>query len=93
MDTTQNQSTQVYNETIVSDTFKQNLKTYLLNPLYAGLVGFALLFSLILTTKLISFVIGTSESFSLGVSDVIYSLIGFLFVTSAKFFEFFGKED
>jgi len=93
MDSTQDQSTQIYNESIVSDTFKSNLKTYLLNPLSAGLAGFAIFFSLIFFTKLLGFLVGTNEVFDFGVRDVIYSLTGFLFVTGAKFFEFFGKED
>lgn len=91
--TTQNQQTRVYEESIISETFKENLKTYLLNPLSAGLVGFAVFFSLIMITKLFSYIIGTNETFNLALSDVIYSLTGFLFVTGAKFFEFFGKED
>lgn len=91
--TTRDQSTHIYKESIVSDSFKQNLKTYLLNPLSAGLVGFAILFSLILITKIIGFVIGTNETFNLSVNDVIYSLVGFLFVTGSKFLEFFGKEE
>jgi hypothetical protein len=91
--TTQNQQTRVYEESIISETFRENLKTYLLNPLSAGLVGFAVFFSLIMITKLFGYIIGTNETFNLALSDVIYSLTGFLFVTGAKFFEFFGKED
>ena len=91
--TTQERTTQIYSEPIVSESFKENLKTYLLNPLYSGLVGFAIFFSIILVTKLFGYIIGTNDTFSLALSDVIYSLTGFLFVTGAKFFEFFNKED
>lgn len=91
--TTRERSAQIYKEPVISPTFKENLRTYLLNPLSAGLVGFAILFTIILTTKLLSFAIGTNEAFILSVDDVVYSLIGFLFVTGSKFLEFFGKEE
>lgn len=91
--TTRNQSTQAYTEVIGNDTLKQNIKTYLLNPLSAGLAGFALLFSLMLMTKLFSYILGINAVFNLGLNDVIYALVGFVFGAGAKFFEFFGKEE
>ena len=91
--TTQEQTNQIFSGTVGSETLKENVKTYLINPISAGLVGFSVFFSLILITKLFGYILGSYDSFSLGVSDVIYSLTGFLFVTGAKFFEFFGKED
>lgn len=95
MDTTTQQNTQeeVYSQTIGSETFKQNMKTYLLNPLSAGLAGFAVFFTLIFLTKIFSYMIGTNEVFDLSVKDVIYSLTGFVCAAGVKFFEFFGKED
>ena len=90
---TQERTTQVYSETIGQESFKENLRIYLLNPLSAGLAGFAAFFMLILITKLFGYFLGSYETFSVGVSDVIYSLCGFLFATGSKFFEFFGKED
>ena len=91
--TTQERATHIYTDSIKSETFIQNLKTYLLNPLSAGLAGFAAFFSLILLTKLFGYFIGTNDTFSLEVSDVIYSLTGFVFAAGVKFFEFFGKEE
>lgn len=91
--TTQNRTEQIFTESIGHETLKENIKTYLINPLSAGLVGFAALFSLMMMTKLISFVLGINPEFNLGLSDVIYSLVGFLFVTGIKFLEFFGKEE
>ncbi len=91
--TTQNRTEQIFTESIGHETFKENIKTYLVNPLSAGLVGFAALFSLMMMTKLISFVLGINPEFNLGLSDVIYSLVGFLFGTGTKFLEFFGKEE
>jgi hypothetical protein len=92
--TTQERSnTIIENSEIIESSLKEDLKTYLLGPLYAGLVGFAIFFSLIFFTKFFSYIFGINESFSFGISDVIYSLLGFLFVTGARFLEFFGKED
>ncbi|MDX1699020.1 MAG: hypothetical protein R3250_00310 [Melioribacteraceae bacterium] len=75
------------------DTLKASVRTYLLNPLSAGMVGFSILFSIILVTKLVGFVIGSYDTFSIGVADVVYSLIGFLLVTGEKFLKFFVKEE
>ncbi|MCW8850417.1 MAG: hypothetical protein OQJ81_10605 [Melioribacteraceae bacterium] len=93
METTQDTTTtQSYTEVIGNETLKANIKTYLLNPLSAGLAGFAALFSLMLMTKLFSYILGINPVFNLGLNDVIYSLVGFIFGAGAKFFEFFGKE-
>ena len=93
MDSTQNRTTHVYNETIGSNKFVANLKTYLLNPISNGLAGFAAFFTLILLTKIFGYLLGTYDTFNLEINDVIYSLTGFVFGAGAKFFEFFGKED
>lgn len=91
--TTQNRTEQVYSEQIGSETFMQNVKTYLLNPLSTGLAGFAAFFTLIFLTKLFGYIIGTNDAFDVNVQDVIYSLTGFVCAAGARFFEFFGKED
>ena len=92
--TTQDKTNTIYTESIDSSSeSRQNVKTYLLNPLSAGLVGFAVFFSLILITKLFGSILGTNNGFILQASDVIYALTGFLFGAGAKFVEFFGKED
>jgi hypothetical protein len=94
MDTTTQKTTeQVYSEPIGSETFMQNVKTYLLNPLSTGLAGFAAFFTLIFLTKLFSYIIGTNDAFDVNIQDVIYSLTGFVCAAGARFFEFFGKED
>ena len=90
--TTRNSTTQTYTEVIGNDTLKENIKTYLLNPLSAGLAGFAVIFSLMLMTKLFSYILGINPEFNLGLNDVIYSLVGFIFGAGVKFLEFFGKE-
>jgi hypothetical protein len=91
--TTENRTEQVYSDQIGSETFMENVKIYLLNPLSTGLAGFAAFFSLIFLTKLFGYIIGTNEIFNVNIQDVIYSLTGFVCAAGAKFFEFFGKED
>ena len=91
--TTQNQSEQIFSEPIGTETLRENIKIYLINPLSAGLAGFAALFSLMMMTKLFSFILGINPEFNLGLSDVIYSLVGFIFGAGVKFLEFFGKEE
>lgn len=91
--TTQDQTSQIYSDSIVRESFKSNLKTYLLHPIYIGIMGFAAFFSLILLTKLFGYFLGTNNEFNLQLNDVIYSLTGFVFAAGIKFFEFFGKEE
>jgi len=91
--TTENRTEQVYSDQIGTETFMENVKIYLLNPLSTGLAGFAAFFSLIFLTKLFGYIIGTNELFNVNIQDVIYSLTGFVCAAGAKFFEFFGKED
>lgn len=92
--TIQNETTKIYSDSLNSSSeSKQNIKTYLLNPLTAGLMGFTAFFSLIIVTKFFGSILGTNDGFILQLSDVIYALTGFLFGAGAKFVEFFGKED
>ena len=92
--TVQNETNSIFTESIESSNeLKGNIKTYLLNPISAGLMGFAAFFSLILLTKFFGSILGTNNGFILQLSDVIYALTGFLFGAGAKFVEFFGKED
>jgi len=91
---TTEQANNLYSQsTIVNDEFKQNFKIYLINPLSNGMAGFAAIFSLILISKLFGYFLGSYETFNVGMSDVIYSLTGFVLGAGIKFFEFFGKED
>lgn len=69
-----------------------NTKTYLLDPLKNGVVGFAVFFSMILLTTVAGYVLGFQESFNIGLDDVIYSLTGFVFAAGAKFMSFFSNE-
>ncbi len=91
--TPQNQSSEVYTRTVGESNFLKNLKIYLITPLSLGLGGFATFFSLIIFTKLFSYILGISDTFSLDLNDVILSLTGFVFAAGSKFFEFFSNEE
>ena len=54
-----------------------SLKKYLIFPIKAGFYGFALVFSIILFLKLISFLLGINEVFKLDLMDVMLSSVGF----------------
>jgi len=54
-----------------------SLKKYLIFPIKAGFYGFALVFSIILFLKLISFLLGINEVFKLDLIDVMISSVGF----------------
>lgn len=54
-----------------------SLKKYLIFPLKAGFYGFALVFSIILFLKLLSFLFGINEAFNLDLMDVMLSSVGF----------------
>lgn len=91
--TTRENKAELIQITSSDGTLKDSLRTYLLNPLSAGLAGFSIFFSIILVTKFVGYLIGSYEIFTIGISDVVYSLVGFLLVTSEKFLTFFIKED
>ena len=91
-ETTQTQRVQYYTESIAKQNLKSDVKTYLLNPLFNGLVGFSAFFTLIILTKLFSYVFGLNPGFSITINDVIYSLTGFVMAAGIKFLEFFSKE-
>lgn len=54
-----------------------SLKKYLLFPIKAGFYGFALVFSIILLLKLLSFIFGINDVFNLDLMDVMLSSVGF----------------
>ena len=54
------------------------LAKYLTSPIVAGFYGFALVFSVNLILKLLSFLLGINKPFQLDLIDVMISSIGFL---------------
>lgn len=90
---TKESSAETINTTIGRDNLSNEFKTYFINPLTSGIMGFAVFFSLIFFTKLFSYLFGISDIIGFGINDLILSLTGFVFAAGAKFLEFFGKED
>ena len=68
-----------YDENIVENKshFFISFKKYLIFPIEAGFYGFALVFSVILMLKLLSFLLGFNEVFNLEFIAVIFSSFGF----------------
>ncbi len=60
--------------------FLSGLKKYIIFPIKAGLYGFTLVFIVILLVKLLSFLLGINEIFSLDLMDVMLSSVGFFFM-------------
>lgn len=60
--------------------FLSGLKKYIIFPIKAGLYGFTLVFTVILSVKLLSFLLGINEIFSLDLMDVMLSSVGFFFM-------------
>lgn len=56
------------------------LTEFLLKPFFTGLYGFAGFFLVILISKYFSTLIGISETWTVGLSDVTLSLLGFFFL-------------
>ena len=57
-----------------------SLRKYIFLPFKAGFYGFALVFSVILFVKLLSYFLGINDVFNLDLMDVILSSVGFFFM-------------
>jgi hypothetical protein len=57
--------------------FLISLKKYLISPIEAGFYGFALVFSVILTLKLLLFLFRINQVFNLEIMDIMLSSVGF----------------
>ncbi len=67
------------------------VKKFLVEPFSNGLYGFALFFSVLLLTKLISVYLGVQDKFVVDFGDVILSLIGFVLLFLVKLLENVGR--
>lgn len=67
----------------------ESIKRLFLYPLRSGIFGFSMFFTILLTTKFISSVIGTVNEFSVEIDDVWISSIGFVLVFLIRFLENF----
>ena len=79
-------STQLENEASISGFI-----TSVVTSLRVGLFGFAIVFSLIIITKLLAFSIGSKELFVLDVNDVIIASWGFIILSFSKFISYQKK--
>jgi hypothetical protein len=68
---------------------EQSPYKHYLNSLGAGLIGFLILFLLIILIKLFDFLSGQNDSFQIDLKDFLLSLIGFGFLFLVKHFEQF----
>ena len=66
---------------------------FIVNPIKSGIFGFSAFFSILLVTKLLSYLIGTNDTFSVGLDDVLLSVIGFILVFLIKFLENFKQDE
>jgi len=93
MENISNKHQAVTNESLASSSKPLSfLKRYFFTPTSAGMMGFAVFFSLILFTKLFTYVFGINSEFSLGIADVFNAAIGFVLVFSYKFLENFKTD-
>lgn len=68
-----------------------SLKEYLLFPIRAGFYGFALVSSVILMLKFLSFLWGFKEAFNLDLMDIMLSSLGFFLMFLIYILKHFQK--
>lgn len=86
------QNTGIETTQLNNSGINNNFKTFLLNPIKSGLVGFFAFFSLIIFTKTVGYLLGFQPELDLSFADVIFSLTGFVLAAGAKFMAFFSNE-
>ncbi len=86
------QNTNIESTQMNTSEFNNNIRTFLINPLKSGLVGFGAFFVLVFFTKLFGFILGIQPTFDFSFTDVIFSLTGFVLAAGAKFMAFFSNE-
>ena len=64
----------------------------ILEPLKSGATGFIIFFLLLVFIKLISFLLGQSETFKIEIEDVLLSTIGFGLLFLVKYLENLGTK-
>jgi hypothetical protein len=66
-----------------------SVKGHFLEPIKSGLFGFAIFITILIIVKLFSYLIGTYDYFSLEITDIQLSLIGFVLLFLIRFLENF----
>mgnify|MGYP001160708266 CR=1 FL=1 len=74
---------------------KRNLsaKQYFVEPLKSGLLGFAIFVTILIIVKLFSYAIGSYNNFTLEISDIQLSLVGFVLLFLIRFLENFKEKE
>lgn len=62
----------------------QFLKTYLLRPFTAGILGYLGFFTILIISKYLGYLIGNRITFQLDITDILISLLGFVFIFIIK---------
>ncbi len=68
-------------------------KDYIWAPIKAGLFGFAMFFTILLAVKLFSYIIGTYNFFSVELTDLSLSSIGFILLFLIRELENFKEKE
>ena len=63
------------------------LAIYVFEPIRTGLYGFSAFFTVLVITKGFSFLLGITDSYSIGMEDVMFSLLGFILFFLLKLLE------
>ncbi len=63
------------------------LISFFFKPFVSGLYGFAAFFTVLIFTKGITYLLGFSEQYIVGSDDVLFSILGFVFVFLIKLFD------
>lgn len=63
------------------------LVTFVFEPIKTGLYGFLAFFIVLIITKGFSFLLGIMDLYSIGMEDIMFSLLGFILFFLLKLFE------
>ena len=72
--------TKVRVETEKRNNLKRFIKYYLLKPLLAGISGYLVFFTLLIISNYLGYLIGNRTSFQIDFTDLLLSLLGFVFI-------------
>lgn len=64
-----------------------HLVAYVFEPIKTGLYGFSAFFTVLVITKGFSFLLGITNLYSVGMDDVMFSLLGFILLFLLKLLE------
>jgi len=64
-----------------------HLVTFVFEPIKTGLYGFLAFFTVLIITKGFSFLLGITDLYSIGMEDVMFSLLGFILFFLLKLLE------